>query len=358
MTAPADDPILWATDTNWSSGPRSGDALKDTAMTAGVAAQGIVAGQTLKADQLNQLAWNHSQWLDYMVRQAGRAGDWSDGDVTLAAGTTTLTRHMYYRDLIVPVGATLDNDGYYIFARSITVAGTIDASGGDAEDGVTVGAPPPDPAGGVSSTGGPINGGTVGADGGYENTDTPGTAGGSVISSGFVALGGAGGAGGAASTQAGGAGGSAATPIWPIRTADFALNQIRAHVSGTVETTRYYGGTGGGSGGWRAISGLGAGTRGAGGGGGRILVIAAPLIEIDGGLVTAAGGAGGDAAGIAGTDGGGGGGGGGGGFAALICNRLINAGTFTAVGGAGGALHGIGLVGVAGSDGLALELRL
>jgi hypothetical protein len=52
------------------------------------------------------------------------------------------------------------------------------------------------------------------------------------------------------------------------------------------------------------------------------------------------------------TDGGGGGGGGGG-FAALICNRLINAGTFTAAGGAGGALHGIGLVGVAGSWGTA-----
>jgi hypothetical protein len=356
MTAPADDPILWATDTNWSSGPRSGDALKDTAMTAGVAAQGIVAGQTLKADQINQLAWNHSQWLDYMVRQGGRAGDWSDGDVTLGAGTTTLTRHMYYRDLIVPVGATLDNDGYYIFARSITVAGTIDAAGGDAEDGVSVGAPPPDPAGGVSSTGGPINGGVVGAAGAYATGNANGTAGGSVISSGFVRLGGSGGAGGAANTNTGGAGGSAATPIWPIRTADFALNQIRAHVSGTVETTRYYGGTGGGSGAFNTGT---QGVRGAGGGGGRILVIAAPLIEIEsGGLVTAAGGAGGDAAAINVTYVGGGGGGGGG-FGALICNRLINAGTFTAAGGSGGSNDGSsGEFGEPGDAGLALELRL
>lgn len=44
-------------------------------------------------------------------------GDASDGDVTIAAGTTTLTRDMYYNDLQIDSGGVLQPNGYKIFVN-------------------------------------------------------------------------------------------------------------------------------------------------------------------------------------------------------------------------------------------------
>ncbi|NTW34036.1 MAG: hypothetical protein HGB12_15700 [Bacteroidetes bacterium] len=48
-------------------------------------------------------------------------GNGSDGDVTIGAGTTTLTRDMYYNNLVV--SGTLVTDGYRIFVKN-TISGT------------------------------------------------------------------------------------------------------------------------------------------------------------------------------------------------------------------------------------------
>jgi hypothetical protein len=58
----------------------------------------------------------------------GNFGDGSDGDVTIGAGTTTLTRDMYYNNLVVT--GTIFTAGWRIFVKeTISGAGIIDFSG-------------------------------------------------------------------------------------------------------------------------------------------------------------------------------------------------------------------------------------
>lgn len=56
-------------------------------------------------------------------------GDGSDGDVTIA-GTVTLTRDMYYRNLTIPAGTTLDPAGYSVYVQGVVSgSGTINRNG-------------------------------------------------------------------------------------------------------------------------------------------------------------------------------------------------------------------------------------
>jgi hypothetical protein len=360
MPRPTTDLISWASDTNWSSGSRSGSALKDTAMSAGVAAQGIVAGQTLKAEQLNQALHNFYQWLEYQrsERGGGFFGDGSSGNATITGGTTTLASQQYYGDLtITSTGILVPSQWLVYVAGTLTIeaGGAIHADGGDAADGVT-GAPPPDATAGAGAAGSTYlpNGGISGATGSYGayggNSDGDDASAG-LNGSGYRSLGGAGGAGGASGGGAtGGAGSPITGPIWPVRHAAFWLHQLREHLSAASAVPLYYGGGGGGEGGFSGVSGV----KGAGGGGGGLCVIFARHV-INAGRISANGGDGGNAFAVSAT-GIGGGGAGGAGAAVVICGEYSGAGTIEAAGGTGGAGTGTGAAGVDGADGLALQL--
>ena len=71
-------------------------------------------------------------------------GDGSEGDVTIASGTTTLTADMYYDTLTLADGAILKPNGYRIFAHKIVRNGTgkitaIGTAGGDGGGGANNG---------------------------------------------------------------------------------------------------------------------------------------------------------------------------------------------------------------------------
>lgn len=58
------------------------------------------------------------------VQTLGRFGDWSDGNVTISSNTT-LTRDMYYNNLTVDTGITLNPDGFIIYVLgTLTLTGT------------------------------------------------------------------------------------------------------------------------------------------------------------------------------------------------------------------------------------------
>lgn len=363
MTRPTLDPVAWGTDATFGSGDRIGSAVKNTALSIARAAQGCIPGLGFPSAAVNHALHNFYGWLQYLRTERGRgvAGDGSDGDVTLGAGVTSLTRHMYYGDLTIPAGATLQPNGYYVFARGhVQIEGAFEANGSAGEDG----SGPSDTAGGATApSAGPLPTGQAGADGEYiTSTGVNGTPAGDMTSSGYVLLGGNGGNGGNAGSGGtagtGGLGGTANDPTWPVRHAAFILNQIRTHLSGTSATALYRGGAGGGEG----AHGLGvSGVTGAGGGGGGIAILVANRCTIAaGGSFTANGGRGGNAYNVnSGQIGGGGGGGGG--LAAILAGELLNSGTFEALGGAGGAGvggPGVGEDGGPGSDGLALALEI
>jgi len=336
MTAPTTDPILWASDTNWSSGPRSGDPLKDTSMTAGVAAQGIVAGQTLKADQLNQVLNNLSAWVGFMESEQGQGwfGDGSDGNATITGGTTTLTRDTYYADLTVAATGVLDTNGYRVFVSgtlTIVAGGVITNPAGDGSSGSTGGV------GGAPASTGSISGGTyvTPGDGDGSGGGAPGAAGANATQG----LGGAGGAGGTDGAQAGGAGGTVAldASLGGVR---HAQSNAGAFLDGTLLEG---GGQGGGGGSDSANNG------GGGGGPGGVIAIFAHTLN-SAGTIRADGGAGG-----AGQTNTAGGGGGGGGVILLHYRRLVALGTTSVAGGAGGAGVGGGGDGSDGSPGTVLQ---
>lgn len=338
MSAPSDDPILWASDTNWSSGPRSGDPLKDTSMSPGVAAQGIVAGQTLKADQLNQALHNHSQWLAWLYDEQGLGeltGDASDGDVTIA-GTTTLTRDMYYDNLTVAATGVLDTSSHRVFARTITIAagGVIRNNGEDGLDGGThtggAGAGSPDTVRTIGLGGDGGDGGSSGAGNGVAGLGSVG-----------LGAGGGGGSGGTAVTGAPGAGGSCSTGN--------TVNGSHRHgPDRSLQANRWLGG-GGGGGGAGGNGGI-IGGGGGGGGGGHVSIRTGVLNSA--GTIEANGGDGGD-----GISAGAGGGGGGGGFVVVRARRLTAQGTIQALGGSGGAGVSSGNDGVPGTAGTVLVLQ-
>jgi hypothetical protein len=265
-------------------------------------------------------------------------GNGADGPLVIPAGTTTLTRDMFYTTLVVNAGATLETAGFRVFAEtSIVNNGTIQFTPGDA----------PGSAGGVAPSGSlPRSrdgaGGANAAPGTGGNTMFPGTAG-------------SGGASGQGNTGAGGSPGGASTVIAPTHGGmDVVLFGITWHPLDQNNTTPLsWGGSGAGGG-----VGVPTGTGGGGGSGGGIMVLASPTITGTGVVLCRGGnGAQGGAANPGGA--GGGGGGGQGGVIALITDSGASPIATAVPGGAGGAAgnNGAGAVGTPGTAGTAGVVR-
>jgi hypothetical protein len=315
----------------------------------------------------------------------GFFGDGSDGDVTVSVNGT-ISRDMFYNNLTINTGITLNPSGYRIFVKgTLTLTGTgkiahngvAAGSGGNASvtSAGTAGATAAALAAGYFPIGVAGQAGAAGAAGGAGGTN--GTAGANVTNS-VGSNGVAGGAGGAAGNPAttGGAAGTATT-INAIRDLSSVFFWL-ALISGSFVQPKSSAGSGSGGGGAGGANGGGTGGGsggggGAGGGGGYAYVAANTItgssnIEAKGGA-GGNGGNGGNAVG-AGTGGGGGGGGSGGpgGIAILIYRDKSGwsgsldvtggaAGTFGTGGTGGGGSGSSGVAGSTGSSGFSIQLQ-
>lgn len=233
-------------------------------------------------------------------------GDGSDGSVVINT-STTLQRDMYYTDLTV--NATLNANGYKIFARGLlTLNGTISNNGGNATGNT----------GGAAGAAGTLGGGTAGTSGAVGTNGNGGVAVAPTSSKGYGGDGGGG--GGAGQSGGGGQDGGPATPGTPVDEQDVAL--LTPHLLRGAQLMQ--GGTGGrgGSSGYGTSSVMG-GNGGGGGGGAGIIAIFARRIVIAGGTVSAQGGAGAAGSQASGAGAGGAGGQGGGGLI-YLCYEIIS----------------------------------
>jgi hypothetical protein len=265
-------------------------------------------------------------------------GTGADGDVTIAAGTTTLTRDMQYNNLVV--NGTLSTAGFRVFIRgTLTGAGTITYVQDNNTQTGSPGVPYNDTPGyynlGLRCQGGAGNtgAGAVGIDPGFATK-----------------IGGRGGSGGLGASGAGGAGGIAndiTTGTTGVGIADISkilplmVIMGQGYNNGSL-LNKYFGGTGGGGGGGDGVN---NGTGGAAGGG----VVVVVCFNASGftGSLTAPGASQTSTGPIAGNCGGGGGGGGG--FVGFFyATAPSGAYTISAAKGLGGSKIGTG---VAGSDG-------
>lgn len=255
-------------------------------------------------------------------------GDGSDGDVTIIAGTTTLTANLYAANLTISGTGSLRSNGFTVYAHKLDLTAApgkaIEAHGneGTAVASTTGGAggTATAPAGAVWSVGQAGGAGRNGATG----NGAIGTATAAVL-----ATGGQGSAGGAAGGNgATGSGGAASTP------GSFTAIQLGsiAHAwrNGSALFGAGTGGVGGSSGGGNGVT-AGAGGGGGGAGGGTIAIFAR-CIYVDGaavGAISAKGGAGGNStrASTVGCGGGSGGGGGGGGCVYIVTDAIVGVGT-------------------------------
>jgi hypothetical protein len=316
------------TDTWALVAPSAGSLLYGASSTQWAALAAGTAGFVLECGGAGAPSWQQPL--------RGPYGDGSDGAVTLPAGTTTLTREMFYTSLVVPSGATLVTAGYMVRAQvSITVqaGGKILNDGGDAS-GVT-----------------PGTGALFAQLGGFSVDGAPGLSAygdggnGTVASAAFGGAGGDGGLTNGVFTN----GGPGGVPY--LTGLPYTLRSPQVTWFGTVPWISYiYGLAGGGSGGSGGCQGTNA-RSGAGGGAGGVVYLAAPTV-VNNGLIGARGGKGGNAAAAgAGTDSAGGGGGGGGGVV-LIVTRSFSGSNPDVSGGAGGTKYGaLGNNGAAGNSG-------
>jgi hypothetical protein len=283
-------------------------------------------------------------------------GAGTDGNVTLSAGTTTLTQDMAYNNLTINGSGKLSTNGFRVFVR-----GTLDLSAAPAgaiENVTTNGGNAAGTAAGTQS--GVPNSGTIGAgqrgQAGIAGGTAAGTAGGAANTTNTLAvnLGGRGGAGGLGTSGAGGAAGSLpnASNQYIVKRYDQAMQRAATLVGGGSQ------GSSGGSGGGDGAAGGGSGASGSSGG---IVWLAAKTINrgagTAAGAIRALGGNGGNGAqpAVTGNRGGGGGAGGGaGGYVFLVFNTLTGTtktGLIQASGGSGGSGgNGIG-TGIGGAGG-------
>jgi hypothetical protein len=317
----AGDPVLEP----WQSQPRRTPARRPVE-----AASGFVPEIPFHAGGVNDYVEQLRLWMRWAVQLAIglHAGDGSDGDVTIA-GTTNLTRDMYYDHLVVD--GTLNTNGFRVFARSsivVNVGGTIrvNAPGAGTNGGAgtagTGGAVPSNGTLGMGFAGG--NGGTAG---------NPGVAG----TNATAALGGAGGPGGQGDTaggpQLGGTAGTVTVPTAVVGGRDVVRALPQAITGRDLAGTILRGGSGGGGGGGGRLAGTNSGGGGGGAGGG-VLLLVSPDIQNDG-EISSRGGNGGNGA-DNGSSSGGGGGPGGGGAVICITGHYHGSGTRTAAAGTPG----------------------
>ena len=286
-------------------------------------------------------------------------GDGSDGDVTIGAGTTTLTRDMYYNNLTIT--GTLQTDGYKVHVKATlngtgTIAGKTGGNGGNAS-GVTAGSA------GAESTSGPIKG-RAGVAGGSNGAGAGGAAGTSGLFGSFGSSGTQGGSGGSGGNP-GGAGGA----VGAVTTAQTKMIDKTAVVgmiylqSDTVAIQKPCGSSGGGQGGGSGASPSPGAGGGSGASGGTIWVAAktwAGTFTIS--SVGGNGGNGGNGTAGGGDAGGGGGGAGGNGGSTLFIyetktwtgSYVLTAGTGGS-GGTGAGSGGNGGNGATGNTGTSFE---
>lgn len=278
---------------------------------------------------------------------AGSVGDGVDGDVVISINTT-LTRDMFYNNLTVNAGVTLNPGGFTIFVKNtLTVAATgiiaRAANNGANASGATAGAA------GAALAGTTV--GTTGAGGAGATGDLD--AGASGATSGAISgEGGVGGVGGNAGqgsggTFPGGSGGNAG--VVTIRYFRNFQENWKYTAVGTYMPTGSGGGGGAAGGGDTVNNGRGGG--GGGGAGAPIFILCSTLANS--GIIRSKGGNGGNGgAGAVGNVGGGaGGGGGGGGKIMILCNTVTSAGTLDVTGGTRGTGSAGAGTGTAGSDG-------
>ncbi len=282
-------------------------------------------------------------------------GNGSDGNLTVAANsTTTLTRDMYYDNLTVN-GAILGGNWRIFVKNIISGTGSLVATGTPGQAGVlqTKGN------GGATTTGYFIGcAGAMGGDFGHAGGSTNGVVGSSTINifNTFTSV--SSGVGGSGGTDGGTGGGGG--------TAGTNNGTTTPYVSGTLSsifdaygistttgvTSRIAIGSGGGGGGGGGASSNNGGSGGGGGACGGVVFVSAHTFS-GSFTINVSGGNGGQGANIANDGGGGGGGGGGkGGMGIVVYKKSTWSGTCTASGGTGGAGGTAGAnPGVAGTNG-------
>lgn len=257
-------------------------------------------------------------------------GDGSDGAATIS-GNTTLTSDMYYTDLTINTGVTLNPGGFRIFVKGTL---TINGTGKIARNGNN----------GGNGTAGSNGSGSSGGDGGAGGTAGAALADGSIKGSVAGAAGGTGGTGGDSAGTPGPNGAAAGNGTAVAKSLSGAANNGGAAVLGGASVNS---GNPGGTGGARGTAGASTGT-----------VYNEPRTSVaayllydslpsgdtlkaspsDGG---AGGGGGGGTGGVVSAKRGGGGGGGGGSaspgaIVVIFAKTIVNSGTISANGGNGG----------------------
>lgn len=299
------------------------------------------------------MTWNGSDLNinGYVPTGGMNLGDGSDGDVTIGVGTTTLTRDMYYNNLVIT--GTLNADGYKVYVKgTVSGAGTLAGATANNGSGDTGGAAPGSgPLKGVKgSDGAPAIGGVGGVNG------DDGTGGSFNL---IGANAGDGGTSGGNPGGNGGAGGSVISAQTKILDQSSAVGMVYLTNTG-VAIQVPCGAGGGGQGGGEGVSPVG-GAGGGGGSSGGLVWLACNswtgtfTISSPGGN-GANGGNGSSGGGSAGGGGGGAGGNGGSSFIFYVTKTWTGSYSLTAgSGGAGGLKHvgggGPPADGAAGSDG-------
>jgi len=275
---------------------------------------------------------------------AGLFGRGADGDVTIGAGTTTLTRSMEYHNLTINAGGILNPAGYPVFVQNLFTGtnGSMSRGGNNGSNAAGAGAGASGAGLAVGMYSGSAAGGNGGAAGGAGSL---GGNGGNVPQEYATIVGGNGGNG----TQAGGGGGSVSRIS--ETSGRFSLPQWamagRPGGSSTLVGTAGAGGGGGGGGAGGTSGG------GGGGGGGGFLSICARIVACQAAFSFITKGGNGGNAGANGGNAGGGGGGMGGPLVLIysVDNGPTSPPTTNVVGGTGGNPTGTGIAGQNGGDG-------
>lgn len=295
-------------------------------------------------------------------------GDGSDGAATLDGSATpsgmtksgsdyTMTRDVYYTDMTLSTGTTLNPAGYRIFGTgTCTLNGTAvikrNGNNGTNGSGTTAGT------GGAALADGYLKGSAAGGNGGTETPNVSPQAGSNTTNSIGTsgATGGDGGAGSGAGGQTGGVAGTATTSNVKLISNWHLATLLDVGSTGATVKFDNSAGSGGGGGGGQGTDNFPGGGGGGGSAGGIIAIYFRSIVIGASASIIANGGNGGNGGNAAGTNNGGGGGGGGGngGQIILIYNILTNSGSITCTKGTkgtGGTKTGTGVAGSNGADG-------
>jgi hypothetical protein len=218
-------------------------------------------------------------------------GDGSDGDVTISANTT-LTSDMFYNNLTIQTGKTLNPNGFRIFVKdTLTFEGTgkIIGNGGNGSAGTNgggLGTASGGAGGTAANTAGSLPASLAGNAGGIGSSTTPGAGSSANVAKGVGVAGSAGGTGGTGNGGAGAAGGAAGTITGTV------YNKLNNFISAynffdvNPSFTQFNGSsTSGGGGGGMGNPGpntTGGGGGGSGASGGIIWVAARKIITVNG----------------------------------------------------------------------------